>query len=132
FLSSGVHVLCEKPVATSAEELDRMFASARDGARLMGGHCMRFMPNMAMLRRVVAQGWLGPLTDISGGQGGPYEAGGQRTDFRKNPKLAGGGVLIDVGVHFLDLAMCMTGAAPARVAYRSSAAEGWSVETEAE
>ncbi len=132
FLAQGVHVLCEKPVTTSAEKLDRMLAAARSGARLMGAHSMRFLPNMAMLRRVVASGWLGHLESVSGGHGGPYEEGGQRTDFRRNPQLSGGGVLIDVGVHFLDLTVWLAGGAPESVEYRATLAPGWSVETDAE
>ncbi len=48
-LEQGVHVLCEKPMATTTADAERMFtAAARGGARLMAGHSRRFNPNLEL------------------------------------------------------------------------------------
>lgn len=132
-LMGGVHVLCEKPMATTRAEVDRMLdAAARSGSRLMPAHCLRFSPNLAMLKQIVVAGWLGGVIEMSGGIGGPYEASARRTDFRRQKHLAGGGVLVDLGIHLIDLAVWLAGSAPAEVAYDEARASGWEVETDAE
>jgi predicted dehydrogenase len=132
-LGRGIHVLCEKPMATSRADVDRMLAAAeRSGARLMAAHCLRFSPNLAMLKGAIERGWLGPVRSMSAAIGGPYDAGAQRTDFRRQRRLSGGGVLIDLGIHLVDLAIWFAGEAPVDVAYDSSAGEGWEVEQDAE
>jgi predicted dehydrogenase len=130
-LEEGIHVLCEKPLATTRTEVERMLdVSARTGARLMAAHCLRFSPNLDMLKQLASAEWLGPLTEISGGIGGGYDAG--RTDFRRQRRLSGGGVLVDLGIHLIDLAIWLAGEAPLSVRYDGHAADGWEVETDAE
>lgn len=132
-LEQGIHVLCEKPMATTRADVDRMFAAAtRGGTRLMAGHCLRFSPNLMLLRQVVLEGRLGRVTEIAAGIGGTYDQGSQRTDFRRQRRLAGGGVLIDLGVHVIDLAIWMLGKAPTSVRYEGRSAPGWEVEADAE
>jgi predicted dehydrogenase len=131
-LEHGIHVLCEKPVSTSLTELDRMAAAAAaSGARLMGAHCLRFSANIAMLKQAIAAGWLGDIVKISGAIGTPYANGAHRTDFRKNRRLSGGGVLVDLGIHMIDLAIWLVDSPPVRVAFERENAEGWAVETDA-
>lgn len=132
-LDKGIHVICEKPLAASTADVDRMFAAAaRGGARLLAAHCLRFSPNFALLKGAVSAGWLGPLRSISGGIWTPYEAAPQRTDFRRQRRLSGGGVLIDLGVHLIDLTIWLAGEVPLRTSYDDRAAGGWEVETDAE
>jgi len=132
-LEHGVHVLCEKPLGTTGEEVERMLAAAaRGGARLMTAHCLRFSPQLEMLKTVVDDGWLGPVERVSASIGGPYEGVACRTDFRRQRALSGGGVLMDLGVHVLDLAVWIAGRAPVHVEYAGSFASGWEVETDAE
>lgn len=133
FLERGVHVLCEKPLATTRADVERMYAAAdRGGAQLVAGHCLRFSPNLALLARVVAEGWLGEVERVTAAIGAPYDAGAQRTDFRRQRGLAGGGVLIDLGVHLLDLAVWCAGAPPEVTGFAAHAAPGWEVESDAE
>jgi predicted dehydrogenase len=132
-LERGIHVLCEKPMATSVADVDRMLASsAHSGARLMAAHCLRFSPNFGLLRDLVDAGWLGELREISAGIGSSYDVGAHRTDFRRRRTLAGGGVLIDLGIHVIDLALWLTGSPPSEVAYDGASVDGWEVETDAE
>jgi UDP-N-acetyl-2-amino-2-deoxyglucuronate dehydrogenase len=132
-LRQGVHVLCEKPVATSLNDLDGMLEAAEEGdARFMAAHCARFAPNKRMLKRILDEGRLGRLEGVSGSLGGPYEDTQRRTDFRKDRHLSGGGVLVDLGVHLIDLAVWIAGGNPEVVGYDSRRAPGWRVETDAE
>jgi len=132
-LEHGVHVLCEKPLATTGEEVERMLAAAAGGGgRLMTAHCLRFSPQFEMLKAFVDAGWIGPVELVSASIGGPYEGVARRTDFRRQRALSGGGVLMDLGVHVLDLAVWIAGREPAHVEYAGSFASGWEVETDAE
>ncbi|HVN87210.1 MAG TPA: Gfo/Idh/MocA family oxidoreductase [Candidatus Binatia bacterium] len=132
-LQAGVHVLCEKPMSSTRAEVERMFdVATRSGARLMAAHCLRFSPNLALLKQAIATGWLGDVRELSGGIGGRYESGTQRTDFRRQKQLAGGGVLLDLGIHLIDLAMWLVADHPVNVAYESTRAAEWEVETDAE
>lgn len=132
-LEQGVHVLCEKPLGTTRAEVDRMLAAAaRGGARLMTAHCLRFSPGFETLKQVIEAGWLGDVRHVAAAIGGPYQGVARRTDFRRQRSLSGGGVLMDLGIHVLDLAVWLAGRVPVHVDYAGEAGEGWEVETEAE
>src|SRR5262245_29744884 len=132
-LQHGIHVLCEKPLATTRADVERMFSmSAQSGARLMAAYGLRFSPNVSMLKRIIAAQWLGSVHGLTAEIGGRYEEGEQRTDFRKHRRLSGGGVLIDLGIHLIDLALWLSEELPVSVEYESAAAPGWEVESEAE
>ncbi len=132
-LEAGVHVLCEKPLAPTRGEVARVLeAAARGPARLMAAHCLRFSPNLALLRELVGAGWFGTPLTFTGSIGGPYAQSARRTEFRRAARRAGGGVLLDLGVHLIDLAIWMAGVAPDTVAYSGSRAPDWDVETDVE
>ena len=132
-LEAGIHVLCEKPMANTSAEIERMLDTAnRSGSRLMAAHCLRFSPNVMLLKQMIAAGWFGDITSMSAAIGGPYEAGAQRTHFRRHKGLAGGGVLIDLGTHVIDLALWLSDDRPANLVYSASSAPGWEVETDSE
>lgn len=132
-LEHGVHVLCEKPLGTTGEEVDRMLAAAaRGGARLMTAHCLRFSPSLEAMKRVVDAGWIGAPERIEASIGGPYEGVARRTEFRRQRALSGGGVLMDLGIHVLDLTVWLAGRAPASVEYAGATPDDWEVEADAE
>jgi predicted dehydrogenase len=132
-LEAGIHVLCEKPMATSSADVERMFqASARGGGRLMAAHNRRFNANVATVKNALSRGWLGIVKEMSGALGGSYNAADRRTEFRRKPRLSGGGVLIDLGIHLIDLAVCLAGQSPVSVVYDAECAPGWSAETDAD
>jgi 1,5-anhydro-D-fructose reductase (1,5-anhydro-D-mannitol-forming) len=104
-LSTGKPVLIEKPLALSA-------AGARELESLAGtvplpsfvGYNYRFLPTMRKVFDRLADGYLGELrsVDLFIGHGGHPRS---TEDWKLRPELAGGGVLIDPGVHLLDLAL---------------------------
>lgn len=108
-VKAGKHVLIEKPGAIRASELDAIAAetSAR-GVCVRVGYNHRFHPAFQKAREIVDSGVLGPLMFIRGryGHGGRV---GYDKEWRADPKLSGGGELIDQGVHLIDLARWFLG-----------------------
>jgi predicted dehydrogenase len=107
FLESGKHVLVEKPMARNLLECDRMLAAAASSpARLMVAHCWRFHPDVLALRARVAAGELGEVVKTrSYGVHAHWGPSGWFTD----PELAGGGALLDMGVHAIDTTRFLLG-----------------------
>ncbi len=108
-LAAGCHVLCEKPLAINADEAARMVEAARNSDKiLMVAFNRRFAPEAIVLKGMVDAGTLGPIYYVKCGwtrRSGIPGSGGWFT----TKALAGGGPLIDIGVHMLDLALYMMG-----------------------
>jgi predicted dehydrogenase len=107
---AGKHVLVEKPGAISAAQLrDVQVAAAEAGVRVRLGYNHRFHPGLQKARELVDAGALGLPMFLRG----RYGHGGRRgydREWRADPKLAGGGELIDQGTHLIDLAGWFLGA----------------------
>jgi len=108
-LEAGAHVLCEKPMALSQAECRRMLdAAEKAGRRVMINFSFRFTDQSQALRRLVDTGFLGDVytarTCWLRRRGMPGFGGwfGQK-------ELSGGGPLIDLGVHRIDLALWLMG-----------------------
>jgi predicted dehydrogenase len=106
-LRAGKHVLVEKPMATSVAEADAMIeASSASGASLMVAHCWRFRDEVIALRDRIAAGDLGEVVKTRGyGVHANWGPSGWFTDA----DLAGGGALVDMGVHAIDTARFLLG-----------------------
>ena len=107
-LEAGKDVFCEKPMAISLEECDRMIASAKDsGKKLMIGQCLRFWPEYEALKDYVESGKLGKLLALSCFRGGgtPIWSGGDWI-LQKNK---GGGALLDLHIHDIDMIAYLLG-----------------------
>ena len=102
-LAAGIHVLCEKPIAATTADAERMIVAAAHARRVLAvGLMRRFFPSARLVRDVVASGRLGALES-----GEIVETGGFHWPFRSTsafvPRLTPGGILLDLGVHALDL-----------------------------
>jgi predicted dehydrogenase len=65
-LNSGVHVLCEKPMALSIDECDRMIAAAQSSGKVLQvGHCIRFWPEYSVTRDLIHSGSHGKVVAAS-------------------------------------------------------------------
>jgi predicted dehydrogenase len=106
-LEAGKHVLVEKPMARTPAEAEAMnAAAAASSASLMVAHCWRFHPDVRALRGRIERGELGRVVKTRGY--GVHAAWGPKGWFT-DPQLAGGGALVDMGVHAIDTARYLLG-----------------------
>ncbi len=100
--AAGVHVLCEKPLATSVEDAEAMVAACEQaGVSLMTAYPVRFHPAFRALRERIRAGGLGTVLSASGTNNGQIPIAARR--WFADPVLAGGGSLMDHTVHLADL-----------------------------
>ncbi|WP_137290022.1 Gfo/Idh/MocA family protein [Natronorubrum halophilum] len=104
-LEAGCHVLVEKPLAHTLESAERIArtAAAADGICMVGFH-NRHAASMALFDEQHARGRFGDLTHIEANYVRRRGVPGPGSWFT-DPELAGGGSLLDIGVHALDLAL---------------------------
>jgi UDP-N-acetylglucosamine 3-dehydrogenase len=105
-IQAGKHVLIEKPVATSLDALDRLRDMAHHASTIVDlVHNERFMDFNFKAKNVIAEGKLGEIQAIMQfiGTTGP-ESWSPGAGWFRDPKRSGGGVLMDLGVHKIDLA----------------------------
>ena len=103
-LRAGKHVLAEKPGAISVREIEELETiSQQTGALYRIGYNHRFHPAFLKVLEIFESGALGPIMFLRAryGQGGRI---GYDKEWRADPKLSGGGELIDQGVHLIDFA----------------------------
>jgi predicted dehydrogenase len=106
-LQAGKHVLCEKPLALSAVQAERMIRMAQaKGLVLMEAVWTRFLPAITRVRELIAEGALGEVRMIAADFG-------FRADFDPASRLfapeLGGGALLDLGVYPVNLAVMLCG-----------------------
>jgi predicted dehydrogenase len=106
-LAAGKHVLCEKPMATSVADGEAMLAAAaRHDRLLLVLHPWRHHDAVIAVRGAIAAGELGRVVRTHGyGVHADWGPGGWFTD----PVLAGGGALVDMGIHAIDTARFLLG-----------------------
>ena len=103
-VKQGKHVLVEKPAAIHTKELDEIEAAAKKtGALVRVGYNHRYHPAALKAVELFQSGALGPMMFVRGryGHGGRI---GYDKEWRADPRISGGGELIDQGVHLIDLA----------------------------
>ncbi len=116
-LAAGKHVLLEKPIALSLEDADAIGAAAGDRV-LMVGHVLRFFPEVAELRRVVASGELGrPLAASATRLSAPPDWNDWMLDAERS-----GGTFVDLAIHDFDVLGALLG--PARRVHARAVAGG--------
>ncbi len=92
-IEAGSHVLVEKPRADTVENADAIIEAAEEkGLHVMIGHIERFNPAVIKLKEIIDSGLLGKIVSISTTRVGPY-----------NPRIRDVGVILDIGVHDIDV-----------------------------
>ncbi|WP_051759884.1 Gfo/Idh/MocA family protein [Herbidospora cretacea] len=115
-LKAGKHVFCQKPIALTLEEADRVVAEAATVDRILQyGFMLRFTPPMPQLRQRITDGELGTLIAARAAVFGWEPTG----DWFYDP-AQGGGVILDTLVHFADLVLWLFG--PAEKVYTDGGA----------
>lgn len=108
-VQNGKHVLVEKPGARNAGELSPLVAAARTaGVIVKVGFNHRFHPAFQKAKQLFEGGELGPLMYIRARYGHGGRLGYER-EWRADPAIAGGGEMLDQGVHLIDLARWFAG-----------------------
>lgn len=103
-LKRGKHVFCEKPPGRNIEDITNIIKAEResDNCKLMFGFNHRFHPGIMRAKVIVDSGKLGRIVNIRGLYG---KSGGIhfRNSWRNDKNISGGGILLDQGIHMLDL-----------------------------
>lgn len=101
-MNRGIHVFCEKPPGRNMEDVGRIIKAENNQVKLMFGFNHRFHPGIIKAKVVVDSGRLGKIINIRGLYG---KSGGKnyRDSWRNKKEIAGGGILLDQGIHVLDL-----------------------------
>lgn len=110
-LEHGAHVLLEKPPALSMAEVAKIKAAVRkSGRQLIVGFSHRFMRGNRKIHKMLADGAIGEpfMIRLRFAHSGPYP-GWAKSDWFYDPKRAGGGALLDMGIHAIDQALWQLG-----------------------
>lgn len=127
-LMAGKHVLCEKPLAVTAEEGELMVEAARsNGKLLMEAFMYRFHPQIIWALDQVRSGRIGDVKLVRASFSFNIFVPPRHNDIRLQPALAGGS-LMDVGCYAINFCRAVYGHAPSAVAARIYAAEPGAVE----
>ncbi|NLT74230.1 MAG: Gfo/Idh/MocA family oxidoreductase [Chloroflexi bacterium] len=110
-IQAGKHVLCEKPLATSARDAYRMWQAAEAaGVFHMTGFNYRLIPAVRLVRDLIEQGVMGRIYSFRGRY---LQEGGDDPNrpwsWRSDRSQGGYGAIGDIGVHIIDLARFLVG-----------------------
>jgi predicted dehydrogenase len=106
---AGKHVLVEKPGGRNSDEVKRLNDVTQSaGVTVRVGFNHRFHPALQRAYSIFSDGGIGPLLYIRGRYGHGGRPGYER-EWRADPAIAGGGEMLDQGVHLIDLARWIAG-----------------------
>ncbi|MES1210882.1 MAG: Gfo/Idh/MocA family oxidoreductase, partial [Acidobacteriota bacterium] len=121
-LDHGLAVFCQKPLALDAGQARAMVDAARRAGRRLGvDDSYRFTEGARRLRELIAGGVLGRVCSLDTAF---HNADGPDKPWCFDPALAGGGALMDQGVHLIDLAFWLLGDPPVRAVHGGAFREG--------
>lgn len=108
-LEAGINVFTEKPLANTVEECKQIVNITRkSGRKLMVGHNCRFYEASEKMKQQLDDGFIGDLAVVTAEEvmNGPFShpyVPAPVSEWWFDPKKAGGGVLLDIGYHMIDL-----------------------------
>jgi predicted dehydrogenase len=110
-LRKGLHVFCEKPPGRSVREIVDVIACEREttGLKLMYGFNHRYHESVVDAVRILRGGDLGKIINIRGVYGKAKMITFNQSDWRTKREISGGGVLLDQGIHMVDLMRLFAG-----------------------
>lgn len=108
-LNAGKHVFCEKPPAfTEADVAEIREAEVKSGKKLMYGFNHRHHDSVIRMKELIDSGEYGKVLWLRGRYGKSVTAD-YFNQWRAKKELAGGGILMDQGIHMLDLFLYLSG-----------------------
>jgi predicted dehydrogenase len=127
----ALHVLVEKPMATSVADCERMIKSCVDAdVRLMVGHIQHFLPDKVAARLAIDAGEIGTPLLLADSRSSDYRPGNRPAWFFDR-QIAGGGVLMNIGAHCVDRVLWLARARARAVSATLVEPVGSTVETDA-
>jgi predicted dehydrogenase len=110
-LKKGLHVFCEKPPARTHAELLEVEKQSLNfpELKLMYGFNHRFHLSVEEAKSIIDSNSLGRLINMKGVYGKSQMISFNQTDWRTNREASGGGILLDQGIHMLDLMRYLSG-----------------------
>jgi predicted dehydrogenase len=121
-LGSGAAVFCQKPLGRSAVETTQVITAARSSNRLLAvDMCYRFVRAFTLIKEIVRSGEVGEIyaCDLVF-----HNAYGPDKPWYYDRKLSGGGCVVDLGIHLIDLALWFLDAPPVRAVLSRRFAQG--------
>lgn len=110
-LEAGLHVFCEKPPGRSVEDIVRVIEHERrhPALKLMYGFNHRYHESVQESLAIMRSGELGKVINMRGVYGKAKLITFNQPDWRTKREIAGGGVLLDQGIHMVDLMRLLGG-----------------------
>jgi len=110
-LQKGLHVFCEKPPAKTLAELEEVFLVSQQcpSSKLMYGFNHRFHHSVEQAKLIIQDNSLGRLINMRGVYGKSQMISFNQSDWRTKREESGGGILLDQGIHMLDLMRYLSG-----------------------
>lgn len=107
---SELSLFIEKPLARTVAEHARI-AKLRAAHRVGCGYSRRALPTVGLVKRMITEGFWGKLKECRFGVGGVggYSVGEK---YYSDPRIAGGGLLMEIGVHCIDAVLFCSGGSP--------------------
>lgn len=103
-MHKNIHIFCEKPPGCNVQDVENIICAEKRNSdvKLMFGFNHRFHPGIIKAKALVDNGRLGKIINIRGLYG---KSGGVNfvQSWRNNKEISGGGILLDQGIHMLDL-----------------------------
>ena len=107
-LAAGKHVFCEKPAAISIKDLQKVIDTYSGNQILAYGFNHRQHSSVVKISEILEKRMLGDVLWMRGRYGKEVDED-YRYSWRCNPELNGGGILIDQGIHLIDLMNHLSG-----------------------
>jgi len=132
-LERGLHVFCEKPPGRNMDDIVRVMRCEREHPRLklMYGFNHRYHESVQDALRIIRSGELGQIINLRGVYGKSKLITFDQADWRTKRAIAGGGVLLDQGIHMVDLMRLFAGEFTQVHSFISNAHWGYDVEDNA-
>ncbi|MBE6642377.1 MAG: Gfo/Idh/MocA family oxidoreductase [Ruminococcaceae bacterium] len=108
------HLLCEKPIAFTVEETKNIINACKEaGVKYATGYMMRFGAYHMAIKKLIAEGGIGDVVSARAQLSGWFPESAK--NWRQEKKLSGGGALVDMAVHCIDIIEYLTGATTTEV-----------------
>jgi len=131
-LAKGKHVFCEKPPGRTLKDIEciKDAEKSNPGTKLMFGFNHRYHPGVLRTKSIVDSGRMGKIVTMRGLYG---KSGGKnfKNSWRNEFSVSGGGILLDQGIHMLDLFNFFCGGFTSAKAFLSNDHWGFDVEDNA-